>query len=136
LCATLLRALSATMAALSMVFEKIASKDKDYRYMATSDLLNELQKDTFHMDGETERKICAVRSHVALFPAPSRTPWGVGTSGGTASACTHGTWTVWCILGGGVWRQLEGTRGGFEGRAPAAIARVRPYGGASLLSVD
>jgi hypothetical protein len=90
------------MAALSMVFEKIASKDKDYRYMATSDLLNELQKDTFHTDGETERKICAVRSHAALFPAPSHTPWGVGTSGGTATACTHSTWTVWCIWGGGV----------------------------------
>jgi hypothetical protein len=55
---------SATMAALSTIFEKIASKDKDYRYMATSDLLNELQKDTFHADAETERKICAVR------------PWG------------------------------------------------------------
>lgn len=56
------------MAALSMVFEKITSKDKDYRYMATSDLLNELQKDTFHTDAETERKICAVRSHAAFFP--------------------------------------------------------------------
>lgn len=28
--------------------------------MATSDLLNELQKDTFRVDGEMEKKLCAV----------------------------------------------------------------------------
>lgn len=39
---------------------QIASKDKDFRYMATSDLLNELQKDTFKADGDLERKLCQV----------------------------------------------------------------------------
>jgi hypothetical protein len=31
--------------------------DKDYRYMAISDLYNELQKDTFKMDADSEKKI-------------------------------------------------------------------------------
>jgi len=91
------------MAALSMVFEKIASKDKDYRYMATSDLLNELQKDTFHTDAETERKICAVRSHAILFPAPRtpRRPLEGRCLRGTATSCTHGAWTAQRVRGGG-----------------------------------
>jgi cullin-associated NEDD8-dissociated protein 1 len=36
---------------------QIASKDKDFRYMATSDLLNELQKDSFKVDGELEKRL-------------------------------------------------------------------------------
>jgi cullin-associated NEDD8-dissociated protein 1 len=39
---------------------QIASKDKDFRYMATSDLLNELQKDSFKVDADMERKLCTV----------------------------------------------------------------------------
>eukprot|EP00899_Mesostigma_viride_P020190 jgi/Mesvir1/28172/Mv04732-RA.1 len=46
--------------AVGFILDKIASKDKDLRYMATSDLLNELQKDSFHADPETERKIVHV----------------------------------------------------------------------------
>lgn len=46
--------------ALVVILEKIGSKDKDFRYMATSDLLNELQKDTFKTDSELERKLCGV----------------------------------------------------------------------------
>lgn len=34
------------------------SKDKDFRYMATSDLLNELQKDMFKIEQDLERKLC------------------------------------------------------------------------------
>ncbi|EFJ52089.1 hypothetical protein VOLCADRAFT_79240 [Volvox carteri f. nagariensis] len=45
---------------LVIILEKIASKDKDFRYMATSDLLHELQKDTFKADAELEKKLCAV----------------------------------------------------------------------------
>ena len=37
---------------------QIASKDKDFRYMATSDLQNELAKDNFKTDGETEKRLC------------------------------------------------------------------------------
>ena len=33
---------------------------QDFRYMATSDLLNELQKDSFKADAEIERKICQI----------------------------------------------------------------------------
>jgi cullin-associated NEDD8-dissociated protein 1 len=51
---------------MDAIFEKIASKDKDYRYMATSDLLNELQKDTFHVDADTEKRICQVRPHFQI----------------------------------------------------------------------
>lgn len=38
---------------------QLASKDKDFRYMATSDLLQELAKDTFQVDAELERKLCS-----------------------------------------------------------------------------
>ena len=33
------------------------SRDKDFRYMATADLAVELQKDTFMMDVDSEKKI-------------------------------------------------------------------------------
>lgn len=36
---------------------QIASKDKDFRYMATSDLLNELQKPGFKVDAELGRRL-------------------------------------------------------------------------------
>lgn len=35
----------------------MTGKDKDFRYMATSDLLNELNKDTFKADTELEMKL-------------------------------------------------------------------------------
>ena len=35
----------------------MTGKDKDYRYMATSDLLNELNKETFKADTELETKL-------------------------------------------------------------------------------
>jgi hypothetical protein len=39
---------------------QVQSKDKDFRYMATSDLLAELSKDTFHVDAEMEKRLCGV----------------------------------------------------------------------------
>lgn len=36
---------------------QITGKDKDFRYMATSDLLNELNKDTFKADADLEVKL-------------------------------------------------------------------------------
>lgn len=45
---------------MSNAFEKIASKDKDFRYMGTSDLLSELQKESFKADTDTERRLCQV----------------------------------------------------------------------------
>lgn len=42
------------------MFLQIASKDKDFRYMATSDLQGELQKDSFKTDDNTEKKLCTV----------------------------------------------------------------------------
>ncbi|KAK9161138.1 hypothetical protein Syun_007479 [Stephania yunnanensis] len=35
----------------------MTGKDKDYRYMATSDLLNELSKDSFKPDADLDHKI-------------------------------------------------------------------------------
>lgn len=35
----------------------MTGKDKDYRYMATSDLLNELNKDGFKLDVDLEAKL-------------------------------------------------------------------------------
>eukprot|EP00887_Chlorella_sp_A99_P000857 scaffold5.g857.t1 len=46
---------------LSLILEKIASKDKDFRYMATSDLANELAKESFRFDSvSTERQVARV----------------------------------------------------------------------------
>ncbi|KAK6915846.1 TATA-binding protein interacting (TIP20) [Dillenia turbinata] len=39
------------------ILEKMTGKDKDYRYMATSDLLNELSKEGFKADADLEVKL-------------------------------------------------------------------------------
>ncbi|KAI5658172.1 hypothetical protein M9H77_26965 [Catharanthus roseus] len=39
------------------ILEKMTGKDKDYRYMATSDLLNELNREGFKLDVELETKL-------------------------------------------------------------------------------
>lgn len=44
------------------ILEKMTGKDKDYRYMATSDLLNELNKEGFKLDNDLEIKL----SHIVL----------------------------------------------------------------------
>ncbi|KAF1895490.1 hypothetical protein Lal_00044141 [Lupinus albus] len=46
--------------ALTSILEKMTGKDKDFRYMATSDLLNELNKDTFKADAELEIKLTTI----------------------------------------------------------------------------
>lgn len=43
--------------ALTGILEKMTGKDKDFRYMATSDLLNELNKDAFKLDADLEAKL-------------------------------------------------------------------------------
>jgi len=43
---------------INSILEKTENRDKDFRYMATSDLLAELSKDTFKPDSDSERKIC------------------------------------------------------------------------------
>lgn len=43
--------------ALTGILEKMTGKDKDYRYMATSDLLNELSKEGFKADPDLEIKL-------------------------------------------------------------------------------
>ncbi|TYK00775.1 Tip120 [Cucumis melo var. makuwa] len=43
--------------AMTGILEKMTGKDKDYRYMATSDLLNELNKETFKADTDLEIKL-------------------------------------------------------------------------------
>jgi hypothetical protein len=42
--------------------ERPARPRADFRYMATSDLLNELQKDSFRLDAEGERRVCQARA--------------------------------------------------------------------------
>ncbi|KAG9293713.1 hypothetical protein G9A89_019050 [Geosiphon pyriformis] len=39
------------------LLEKMDSTDTDFRYMATNDLMNELQKDTFNLEELTEKKV-------------------------------------------------------------------------------
>lgn len=43
--------------AITGILEKMTGKDKDYRYMATSDLLNELSKEGFKADSDLEVKL-------------------------------------------------------------------------------
>uniref|UniRef100_A0A7N0ZXV2 Cullin-associated NEDD8-dissociated protein 1 n=1 Tax=Kalanchoe fedtschenkoi TaxID=63787 RepID=A0A7N0ZXV2_KALFE len=43
--------------AITGILEKMTGKDKDYRYMATSDLLNELNKENFKPDTDLETKL-------------------------------------------------------------------------------
>ena len=38
----------------------MTGKDKDYRYMATSDLLNELNKDSFKLDSDLEMRLSSI----------------------------------------------------------------------------
>jgi len=44
---------------ISSVLEKMENRDQDFRFMATSDLASELQKDNFKLDNDAEKKICA-----------------------------------------------------------------------------
>lgn len=46
--------------ALTGILEKMTSKDKDYRYMSTSDLLNELNKEGFKADADLEAKLSSI----------------------------------------------------------------------------
>jgi hypothetical protein len=39
------------------LLEKMTSTDKDFRYMATNDLMTELQKDNIILDDDLERKV-------------------------------------------------------------------------------
>ncbi|KAL0761353.1 hypothetical protein Bca101_077503 [Brassica carinata] len=42
------------------IIEKMTGKDKDFRYMATSDLLNELNKESFKLDMDLEMKLSSI----------------------------------------------------------------------------
>ncbi|XP_055342384.1 cullin-associated NEDD8-dissociated protein 1-like [Paramacrobiotus metropolitanus] len=42
---------------ISTLLEKLNEPDKDFRYMAANDLINELQKETVQLDDETEKKV-------------------------------------------------------------------------------
>mmetsp|Transcript_29072 Transcript_29072/g.74799 ORF Transcript_29072/g.74799 Transcript_29072/m.74799 type:complete len:1233 (+) Transcript_29072:80-3778(+) len=43
---------------LNALLEKTENRDKDFRYMATSDLLTELSKESFKPDSDGERRMC------------------------------------------------------------------------------
>ena len=49
----------ASPAALNALLDKTSDWDKDERYMATNDLIQELQKDA-QLDAAMERRVCAV----------------------------------------------------------------------------
>lgn len=42
---------------ITNLLEKMTSTDKDYRFMATNDLMSELQKDSIKLDDESEKKV-------------------------------------------------------------------------------
>ncbi|QQP58310.1 Uncharacterized protein FKW44_003583, partial [Caligus rogercresseyi] len=39
------------------IMEKMTSADKDFRFMATNDLMTELQKDSIKLDDDSEKKV-------------------------------------------------------------------------------
>ncbi|KAM4587734.1 cullin-associated NEDD8-dissociated protein 2 [Odontesthes bonariensis] len=45
---------------ISNLLEKMTSTDKDFRFMATNDLMLELQKDSIKLDEDSERKVVAM----------------------------------------------------------------------------
>lgn len=45
---------------IASTLEKMNSRDKDFRYMATVDLSTELSKDTFKMDADSEKKLTSM----------------------------------------------------------------------------
>ncbi|KAG5411613.1 hypothetical protein IGI04_007932 [Brassica rapa subsp. trilocularis] len=45
---------------VSGIIEKMTGKDKDFRYMATSDLLNELNKESFKLDTDLEMRLSSI----------------------------------------------------------------------------
>ena len=47
-----------TSFAISTMLDKAENRDKDFRYMAANDLLNELGKESFKPDSDGEKKIC------------------------------------------------------------------------------
>ncbi|OQR76094.1 cullin-associated NEDD8-dissociated protein 1-like [Tropilaelaps mercedesae] len=49
---------------ISNLLEKMTSADKDYRFMATNDLMAELQKDSIKLDDESERKVVTMLLHL------------------------------------------------------------------------
>ncbi|KAM6216148.1 cullin-associated NEDD8-dissociated protein 2 [Rhynchocyon petersi] len=49
--------MSAAAFHISSLLEKMTSSDKDFRFMATSDLMSELQKDSIQLDEDSERKV-------------------------------------------------------------------------------
>ena len=40
-----------------LTYLKMTSSDKDFRFMATNDLMAELQKDSIKLDDDSERKV-------------------------------------------------------------------------------
>ncbi|KAF2887290.1 hypothetical protein ILUMI_18883 [Ignelater luminosus] len=42
---------------ISSLLEKMQSPDQDYRFMAISDMIVQIQKDTVKLDDETEQKV-------------------------------------------------------------------------------
>jgi hypothetical protein len=47
----------ATTTHIGSLLEKMSSSDKDFRFMATSDLMNDLQKESIKLDDDSERRI-------------------------------------------------------------------------------
>jgi len=41
--------------------EQMTSSDKDFRFMATNDLMSELQKDSIKLDDDSERKVSPIQ---------------------------------------------------------------------------
>ena len=51
-----------------MVVFQMTSSDKDFRFMATNDLMAELQKDSIKLDDDSERKVVLAYSFTGVLP--------------------------------------------------------------------
>src|SRR4051812_13362179 len=62
---------------IANLLDKMTSSDKDFRFMATNDLMAELQKDSIKLDDDTERKVWfykigGLRNFGALLPGETQ----------------------------------------------------------------
>ena len=46
----------------------MTSSDKDFRFMATNDLMTELQKDNINLDDDSERKVFFLTTYFCFEP--------------------------------------------------------------------
>uniref|UniRef100_A0A4X1UDQ2 Cullin associated and neddylation dissociated 2 (putative) n=2 Tax=Sus scrofa TaxID=9823 RepID=A0A4X1UDQ2_PIG len=96
---------------ISSLLEKMTSSDKDFRFMATSDLMSELQKDSIQLDEDSERKV--VKMLLRLLEDKNGEVQNLAVKCSSSLSVYQGPWV--CHKG-------EEARSWWEGRCLAQVA--------------